>query len=107
MATSQVVATSVSLSTGTILLLAGITLVGTLIYVNIKKKKKVISITNLSTNEEKYKNHRWIVENAIEKKDKDKVERLRDNLNIMKYEDLAKLINDFLDKDDYKNEKLK
>ena len=63
-----------------------------------KKKKDIVDIENLSTDDEKYKINKWIVENAIEKNDKEKLERLLDNENIIKHEDLSKLINEFLSK---------
>lgn len=107
MATPQAISAGIGLSTGAIVLIAGVSILGAVIYYSNKKKKEIIDIESLSTTEEKYENHKWIITNAIQKKDKEKLKRLQDNRNIMKHDDLAKLINDFLDKDDYKNEKLK
>lgn len=98
MAAPQAVSTGISLSTGT-LLLTGIAIIGIVIYLNTKKKTTIVDIENLSSNKEKYENHKWIIKNAIEKNDKEKIERLSQNKNIMKFDDLAKLIKDFLVKD--------
>lgn len=98
MATPQEISVGVGLSTGTVILIAGIVAIGVVIYFNKKKKEEVISIESLSTAEEKYEGHKWVVTNAIQKKDKEKLKRLQVNPNIMKYDDLAKLINDFLAK---------
>lgn len=102
MATPEAISAGISLSTGTIILIAGVAIVGAVIYFSNKKKKEIINIESLSTTEEKYENHKWIVTNAIQKKDKEKLKRLQDNQNIMKYDDLAKLINDFLENDNRK-----
>lgn len=93
MAVPQTALTGIGLSTGTFFLIAGVTVVGTIIYFKIKKKKNIVDLKDISSDEEKYENHKWIIQNAIENEDKDKLERLRQNNNIMKYNDLMDMIN--------------
>ena len=77
-------------------LIVGVSVIGNTIY--LKNKKNIVDIENLSSDEEKYKTNKWIVENAIEKNDKEKIERLLDNKNITKHNDLLILIKEFLEK---------
>jgi hypothetical protein len=57
---------------------------------------KVVDINDLSTEEEKYEDYKWSVENAISQGKTEKLKSFFRNKNIMKYEDLASLINDAL-----------
>jgi len=98
MAVPQVASTTLGLSIGTVLLIAGIVVIGSVVYYNNKKKKDIVDIKNLSSEKEKYETNRWIVKDAISKNNIEKLERLLNNKNIIKYNDLSKLIKDFLKK---------
>lgn len=98
MAVQQVASTTLGLSTGTVLFIAGIVVIGAIVYYNNKKKKDIVDIENLSSEKEKYETNRWIVTDAINKNNIEKLERLLNNQNIIKYNDLSKLIKDFLKK---------
>ena len=81
---------------GIALLIAGIVVISAIIYYNDEKKKNIIDIEDLSSEKEKYETNRWIVNDAINKNNIEKLERLLNNQNIIKYNDLSKLIKDFL-----------
>ena len=101
MATPQTISAGIGLSTGTVILIAGIVAVGVVLYFN-KNKNNSINIENLSSDETKYKRNTWIIENAIKNNDIEQLKELRNNKNIIKDNELAKLINDFLAKNDVK-----
>lgn len=77
-------------------IVAGIIAIGGFLY-SYKKKKSIVDIENLSSEKEKYETNKWIVEDAINKNDREKLKRLLGNENIRKYDDLSKLIKDFLE----------
>lgn len=62
------------------------------------KKKDVVNLKDLSSQEEKYETNKWIIENAINNNDIEQLERLSKNSNINQYADLSKLIDNFLHK---------
>jgi len=98
MAVQQVTSTTLGFSTGTVFLIAGIVIIVAIVYYKNKKEKDIVDIENLSTEKEKYEINKWIVKDAINKNDRKKLERLLNNKNVIKYNDLYKLIKDFLKK---------
>jgi P pilus assembly chaperone PapD len=98
MVAPQIVSTTLGLSMGTVLTIAGIVVIGTVIYYNNKKKNDIVDVENLSSEKEKYETNKWIVEDAINKNNIEKLERLLNNQNIIKYNDLSMQIKDFLKK---------
>ena len=62
------------------------------------KKKDVVNLKDLSSQEEKYETNKWIIENAINNNDIEQLERLSKNSNINQNADLSKLIDNFLHK---------
>ena len=63
------------------------------------KKKDVVNLKDLSSQEEKDETNKWIIENAIRNNDIEQLERLSENPNIKQNSTLSKLINDFLYKE--------
>ena len=82
---------------GTFLLTSAAIVAGGMIYLN-SKKDGVVNLEDLSTEEEKYEEDKWIVEDAIKKHNIEKLKRLREVKSIAKYDDLQKMIDDALKK---------
>jgi hypothetical protein len=71
-----------------------------------REVKPPVDIKDLSTEEEKYEDYKLSVETAVGQGDLKKLERFSKNENIMKYDDLAKLINKTLPKEEKAKEKV-
>ncbi len=98
MALAPTTTSVLGLSTGTILLVAGVITIGGIIYYNKKIKTKIIDVEDLSSEDEKYERSKRIVESCINNNDIDELKKLYKNKNIIKHDELKKLIEDFLDK---------
>jgi hypothetical protein len=62
--------------------------------------QNIVDINDLSTDEDMYKTHKWAIEQAIAERNIDQLERFSKTESMIKYVDLAKLINDALPKEE-------